>query len=188
MKADNVILFDMDGTLCDWFGKIIKDLNTIKGPDEPEITEIPKGGIKKYLRTRLDVLMQRIDWWVDLEPLPLGMDLWNIAGELGFERMILTQGPRRNPEAWTGKKIWVDKFLGIDTKVTITRDKSIVDGAILIDDWPLYVLPWLQEHPSRSVILPQGPHNTTFKHKRSITYTGNNRDDVITLIKSHKKE
>jgi hypothetical protein len=48
--------------------------------------------------------------------------------------VILTQGPRRNANAWTGKKLWIDRNLGPDTDVTITRDKGLVYGKVLVDD------------------------------------------------------
>lgn len=184
LKSDNVILFDMDNTLVDWDTAILRDLNALRCHKEEKVTIIPKNGIKKHFRARMDRIMMSIDWWANLDTVQLGMDLWTLAGELGFERVICTQGPRRNPYAWTGKKLWVDKVLGQDVKVIITRDKSLVKGAILVDDWPLYVIPWLEENPKSAVILPKHHHNITFKHKRATIYSGKNIQDIRNIMLS----
>ena len=185
-KADNVILFDLDNTLVDWDEQILKDMNSLRSENEPEIISLPKGRLKNYLRKRMDFIMQNIQWWENLKIRQIGMDIWNLAGELEFERVILTQGPRKNPKAWTGKKLWVDKNLGQDTKLIITRDKTLVDGAVLVDDWPLYIIPWLKEHPTRHIILPMHHHNTTFTNKQAIKYTGKNLSDIRNLFNSIK--
>ena len=59
-----------------------------------------------------------------------------LAKELGYKRKILTQGPKRNPFAWSGKKMWIDKRLGVNTEITVTRDKSGSYGKVLVDDYP----------------------------------------------------
>jgi len=53
--------------------------------------------------------------------------------------MILTQGPKKNPASWSGKKKWIDKNLGQDVDITITRDKGLVYGKVLVDDYPGYI-------------------------------------------------
>jgi hypothetical protein len=44
--------------------------------------------------------------------------------------MILTQGPRKNPASWAGKKKCIDRHLGQDADITITRDKGLVYGKV----------------------------------------------------------
>jgi hypothetical protein len=80
-----------------------------------------------------------------------------------------------------GKKMWIDKNLGTDVDITITRKKEAVYGKILVDDWPEYVLQWLEWRPRGLVIMPVQKHNISFNHPQAIHYDGSN----IGLVKEH---
>ncbi|MGA0270493.1 MAG: hypothetical protein ACO3ME_09370, partial [Ilumatobacteraceae bacterium] len=67
--------------------------------------------------------------------------------------------------------------------VTISSDKSMVYGRVLMDDWPPYVVPWLKARPRALVILPDRPWNQGFEHPRVIRYTGDNDDVVFEALK-----
>ena len=80
------------------------------------------------------MIMSSQSWWEGLPRLQLGWDVLEVAREQGYRIMILTQGPNRYPSAWSGKKLWIDRNLGPGTDVTITRDKGLVYGRVLVDD------------------------------------------------------
>lgn len=174
-EHEKIILFDMDGTLCDYENKLISDLNELQSPDEKAVQCVPKDDAPSYLRKRADLIRSSEEWWATLPRFQLGFDIWELAKELEFRRMILTAGPKRNPNAWSGKKMWIDANLGSDTDITITRDKGLVYGKVLVDDWPEYILRWLQWRPRGLVIMPASRANENFKHDQVIRYTGERR-------------
>ncbi len=75
-------------------------------------------------------------WWVNLPRFRLGWDILKVVKRLGFHIVILTQRPRRNSVAYSGKKKWIDANLGEDIDVILTRDKGLVYGRVLVDDFP----------------------------------------------------
>jgi hypothetical protein len=175
---ENICLFDLDGTLCDYDKSLIEKLNTIRNPaNEGLITILPRDN-SQFMRARMNLIRSSAEWWANLPKLKLGFDIWEIAERLGYRKMILTAGPKRNPNAWAGKKMWIDKNLGEDVDVTITRDKGLVYGRVLVDDWPEYISRWLAWRPRGLVIMPASPHNELFTHPQVIRYDGKNRRKV----------
>lgn len=177
-EHEKIALFDMDGTLCDYESKLVSDLNDLRSPLEDYVEHVPKDNAPAYLRKRADLIRASEEWWSTLPRFQLGFDIWQLTNELGFRRMILTAGPKRNPSAWSGKKIWIDNNLGSNTDITITRDKGLVYGKVLVDDWPEYILQWLEWRPRGLVIMPASHSNENFKHKQVIRYTGQNFEQV----------
>lgn len=184
MKSDDIILFGLDGTLCDYDAALLSSLEDLRSPGEDVITVLPRKNIPTFLRARMDLIRSKAGWWVGLKKFKLGMDIWTIAGNIGFKRMILTQGPKRNPKSWMGKKMWVDTNLGEDVDITITRNKGRVYGKILVDDYQDYIEEWLKWRPRGLVIMPAHDHNKYLKHPQVIRYTGMNLPEVsMAMIK-----
>lgn len=92
--------------------------------------------------------------------------------------MILTQGSRDNPSSWSRKKKWIDKHLGQDIDTTITRDKGLVYGKILVDDYPDYIERWIEWRKRGLVIMPANEFNKSYSHKQVIRYDGRNLKEV----------
>jgi hypothetical protein len=181
-ESEKIALFDMDGTLCDYETKLIADLSLLRAPTEMLVTSVPKDDAPKYLRARADLIRLTTEWWENLPKFQLGFDIWDLIGDMRWRRMILTQGPKKNPNAWMGKKMWIDKNLGTDVDITITRDKGLVYGKILVDDWPDYILRWLEWRPRGLVIMPASKQNIGFSHKQVVRYDGENLKAVIDRI------
>lgn len=182
-RIEDIALFDMDGTICDYDATLFADLEKLRGPDEPVFHPPIKDRAPAYIQERAKLIQACKNWWANLPKFKLGFDLWDLAGELEFQRMILTQGPRRNPNAWTGKKLWIDKNLGPDTDIIITRDKGLVYGKVLVDDFPKYIERWLEWRPRGLVIMPANPENQDYKHPQVIRYDGSNLDQVREAMK-----
>lgn len=183
MRQDAIALFDMDGTLCDYEKKLISDLNEIRSSNEDEVTSVPRDDAPLYLRKRANLIRSSTEWWATLPQFRLGFDVWHLALQIGYRRMILTQGPKRNPNAWSGKKIWLDNNVGNEVDVTITRDKGLVYGKVLVDDWPEYIEQWLEWRPRGLVIMPASKANVNFKHKQVIRYDGDNFAEVSNAMR-----
>jgi hypothetical protein len=176
-RAEPVALFDMDGTLCDHEGQLRRDLKALMAPCERDF----KGDLHKapeHVKRRAEMIMSSQDWWAGLPRFRLGWDVLQVARDQGYRIMILTQGPRRYPTAWTGKKVWIDRELGPDTDVTITRDKGLVYGKVLVDDYPLYLERWLEHRRNGLAIMPANDWNGDFEHRQVIRYDGTNLDEV----------
>lgn len=183
-RAEKIALFDMDGTLCDYELGLEQSMLELQSPDEPPYSGVPRDDAPEYLRARANIIRQDPEWWARLPKFKLGMDVWHIAETLGYRRMVLTQGPKRNPNAWTGKKLWIDRNLGWDIEITITRDKGLVYGKILVDDWPEYILKWLEWRPRGFVIMPASKANATFEHPQVLRYDGTDTYKVWDVFRS----
>lgn len=182
-RSEDVALFDMDDTLCDYSGQILKDLRRLTSPGEPEFV----GQIRDapdYVQRRADLMMASQEWWESLPRLQLGWDVLNVAQDQGYRVMILTQGPSRYPSAWTGKKLWIDKNMGQEVDVTITRDKGLVYGKVLVDDFPGYIERWLRWRKNGLVIMPANDSNKNYRHAQVVRYDGTNLEEVRLVMEA----
>ncbi len=102
---------------------------------------------------------------------------------LGFELHVLTKGPRSTPNAWSEKVEWCAEHLP-DANVTVTGDKSLVYGRVLVDDYPPYFTRWLEVRPRGLVVCVAHPWNEGFAkggaqaHPSVLRYDGENRAEL----------
>jgi hypothetical protein len=183
---EDVALFDMDGTLCDYNTGLIQELEKLRSPSEPPFHP-PFRDMPKHIEERANIIRKSEEWWASLPKFQLGWDVLKIARNLKYDIMILTQGPRRNPYSWSGKKRWIDANLGEDIDITITRKKSLVYGKVLVDDYPGYVREWLAWRPRGVVIMPANTENQGYKHPQVIRYDGTNLDQVKEAMQKAKR-
>lgn len=183
-RIENIALFDMDGTLCDYEAGLEQSMALLQSPEEPHYSGVPRDDAPAYLKARADIIRHDPEWWANLPRFQLGMDIWAVTERLGYRQMILTQGPKRNPNAWTGKKLWIDKHLGQNTDITITRDKGLVYGKVLVDDWPEYIIRWLEWRPRGLVIMPASKANISFEHPQVLRYDGTNFLKISDALKA----
>lgn len=176
MKRDKIVLFDLDGTLADYDGQLLKDLQRIASEYEPPpvlYADTP------YLEARRQVITSQVGWWLKLEKFQLGWDILEIAEEIGYTIAVLTKGPSTKHAAWAEKIEWCNRHLaGYVDGVTITHDKGLVYGAALVDDYPEYIKKWLEHRPRGLVIMPAHDHNEGFTHPNVVRYDGTNVDEV----------
>jgi len=174
-----IALFDMDGTLADYDGQLLKDLQKIASPIEPSIDgfDIHKGG--GYLEARRHMITSQVGWWLKLKKFQLGFDIIELCKSIGYEIVVLTKGPSTKYNAWSEKVEWCNKYLKEYIKgVTITNDKGLVYGKVLVDDFPDYIISWLNHRPRGLVIMPAHPFNESFKHPNVVRYDGTNIEEV----------
>ena len=183
MKTHRIALFDMDGTLADYERQMRRDLKKLEALDEAQYG-LHDRGAPKYFGSRLELIKAQSGWWLSLPKLPLGFDLLRTAEELGFHIQILTMGPHDTPSAWSEKVQWCHKYIDRSVKVTVTEDKSIVYGSLLVDDSPDFILGWLDNHPDGLGVLPAQPLNEGFEHPRAIRYDGTNLEAVQARMKA----
>lgn len=173
MKEDLIALVDMDGTLFDYEGSLKNELAKLRSPFEKEIGFNFKEN-PKYIQNRIDLITGYESFWADMPKFKLGWDVLEILQDLDYQIDILTQGPRRNPVAWSGKKKCIDKHFGEDFNITQTRNKGRVYGKVLVDDFPGYIENWLRWRKNGQVIMPANDFNQDFKNSQVIRYDGKN--------------
>lgn len=157
-------LFDMDGTLCDHTGALMRDLELIKSPGDPEVKRHDDDE-PEWAKERKRLIRSQRGWWKDLDHIDFGFDIYQAVRKIGFQINILTKGPWTCAHAWTEKVQWCREHLHDDVKITITEDKSIVYGRVLVDDYVPYVVGWLNARPRGLVIMVANPENEFHIHE-----------------------
>ena len=77
------------------------------------------------------------DFFFNLEPLPLAIESVNtLIDEPLFEIYILTAPSIRNPLCYIEKRLWIEKYFGLDfcNNLIVCSNKGLLKGQYLIDD------------------------------------------------------
>lgn len=176
MGRQKIALFDLDGTLADYDGQLLRDLQRIASEYEPPpalYSNIP------YLEARRHVITNQTGWFANLPKFKLGWDILEIARDIGYTISVVTKGPQSKLAAWSEKVAWCNEHLAdyVDG-VTITHDKGLLYGSALVDDWPLYIQSWLAHRPRGLVIMPASDANIGYSHPNVVRYDGSNIEEV----------
>lgn len=164
-------LVDLDGTLADFDGAMRLGMRKLASPDEVFIWN-REGDKYPHLRARRELVMRQQGFFRNLEPIKRNMMLVDHIAGMGFDLHILTKGPMYAPNAWTEKLEWCQKHLRPGTPLTITQNKELVYGKLLVDDWTPYVERWLEVRPRGLAIIPATKANVGFYHPRAERFTG----------------
>lgn len=150
---DNVALVDMDGTLCDFRGQLDADVaRVLNGRGEP--VQVPAGVVQQ-----IEYLIRgQAGWYRNLKPIPFGFEIVRMLQELGFRIMIMTKSSKESKNAWSEKVAWIAEHLP-EADVTVTQDKSLVYGKVMVDDFPNHFIPWMGHRPRGVVVMPIQPWN-----------------------------
>lgn len=171
----DIALFDMDGSLADYEGALLRELEALRSPlEEPliagtlwEAEELP------HIKRRMSLVKSLPGFWYNLQPIQVGIDAIAICRKFGFDVQILTKGPRRHPNAWDEKVRWCQAHLG-DLDIHVTSDKGLVYGKVLYDDYPPYMVRWLEHRPRGLGIMPITASNKDFRHPNVLRWDGSN--------------
>jgi len=191
--SDRVILFDLDGTLCDFDGELRKYMDSISSPGEV-IPEDLWDESRDWLYQRRRLITSQPGWWRGLPRFNLGFDVLNyVLNRDEFDEVdihVLTKGPQSKPFAWKEKVEWCKKNLPDRVKITVSEDKGLVYERVLVDDWPGYITRWLENRPRGLVIMPAHDHNKTFVHPQVIRYDGSDeaKEKVFAAVRKRLLE
>jgi len=180
--SEKIALVDLDGTLADYHGQLYDDMCKIAGPHDTNSFPDEWHNLPEWMENRRQVITGQPGWWANLPKLKLGFDIYDLLESYECEIHILTKGPGSKPFAWKEKVEWVQKNVGDRSNITITSDKGLVYGKILVDDWPGYIERWLEWRPRGLVIMPAHPYNLNFSHPNVVRYDGTNISQVIERI------
>jgi 5'-nucleotidase len=181
---DRIALIDLDGTVADYDTAMREAMHSIQDPKEPPYGHrFPEKDEPAYVEARRKMIQRQPGFWLKLKPLERGFEVLEEMRAIGFQLHVLTKGPKTTPNAWSEKVLWCAEHLP-DAVVTITGDKSLVYGRVLLDDFPPYFEPWLVNRPRGLVVCLAHPWNEEFArggskaHPSIIRYDGT---DVIEL-------
>lgn len=181
MKS-KIALVDMDGTLADYQGALTAEMEKLQGPEEQPY--LFYGEREPHIAAREALVKCQAGFWRSLPQIQLGFDIVEDLRTIGYGLHILTKGPRTTVSAWTEKVEWCKVNIP-DADITVTHDKSLVYGRVLIDDFPPYFLGWLATRPRGLVICVAQECNKEFgKDKNIIRYDGTNREQVREALKA----
>lgn len=153
-------LIDMDGTLCDFINTLNNRIKEFKQKEFAFMTEFSEEVEEEIALA----VRKEPGFWRTLPKIELGFKIVEMLKEIGYDLHVLTKGPYRSTNAWTEKVEWCREHLP-GVPVTITEDKGIVYGKILVDDWPSYCEAWLKHRPRGIVIMPAHDYNEGFDKK-----------------------
>lgn len=171
------ILFNLDGTLCDFAGGMARFMQPLEGPGESHDYDNYSQDVEpNYMRARRRMVKQLPGFWRNLAPYEPGFQLLKLARDAGLRLVIFTKGPIGQPRAFMEKVEWCRTHIGEDFDISLVTDKGLHYGKILVDDWPPYIEKWLAHRPRGRVIMPLHPYNKTFEHPQVVRFR-NTKDD-----------
>jgi len=169
MKKLCTILFDQDGVLanytkahCEAIAREFPELPRLR-PEEATCFNTEDHFPPEY-RARIEALTLRPGFFLNLEPLPGAIEALRTLLALGFDVRICTSPKKIFDNCVAEKFAWLKKHLGEEfvERIVLTRDKTLVQGDILVDDKPhitgictptwkhiLYDQPYNREHISQ---------------------------------------
>jgi len=196
--TDKVALIDLDGTVADYDSALITAMRSIQTPDEvPYGDRYTNSGNRTeiaYVEARRKMIQRQPGFWKNLAPLPIGFHVVEELRQLGFMLHVLTKGPTTTPTAWSEKVEWCREHLP-DAVVTVTGDKSLVYGRVLVDDFPPYFEKWLAVRPRGLIVCVAHPWNEGYakggkqEHPNILRYDGKNRSELkARLIQAYERK
>lgn len=176
MNEDNVCLWDMDGSLCDYSGAMYESLLKLQSPNDPPLTKDNMWRLEAdHMNERRRLIKNQPGWWLNLKPIVKGFSVFKLAKDLGFHNQILTKGPKKHSLAWQEKVQWCAKHFGDEVDVSVVCGKGGTYGKVLYDDFPDYVEAWLKWRPRGLVIMPVDnytPSHPIYDHENVIEWDG----------------
>lgn len=177
-----VALFDLDGTLADFDMAMRTRMYLLAGPNEPVWYPDREDVELEYIRERRRIIKNVPGFWTGLAAMGDGFHLMGMAHQIGFRLMILSRGPSQNSLAWKEKIDWCRESIPFPHEITLTEDKGLVYGRVLVDDWPQYIERWRTFRPRGQVIMPARRWNQDFHRPNVYRYADHSQDDEVMEI------
>ena len=183
MTASRTALIDLDGTMANYDKALHEGLEGLVGPDENTTwfnsgVGFKRESLQSWQRERERLVRSADGFYRNLEPIAMGFQILDLLKRSGFICHVATKCPFDNSAQAAKEKIeWCHNYLR-DLKVTICGDKSLMMGAILFDDWPCYITPWLENNPDSVVLMLDQPWNRDFSHDRVVRVQNLDWDEI----------
>lgn len=184
--TDKVALIDLDNTIADYDGSMGLQMISINSPSE---TYQRYDVEPPYIEARRKLIQRQPGFWERLNILPMGIQIVDELRQLQFTLHVLTKGPASCPAAWSEKVKWCRAVIP-DALVTVTEDKSLTYGRVLVDDYPPYFEKWLLARPRGLVICVAHHYNKDFakggskEHPNVLRFDGSNINELKIRLKN----
>lgn len=165
MKS-KIILFDMDGVMCQYDEKLLRCAHERFGLplyQSHEVTHFNSEALfQKEYQERVEAIADEEGFFLDLKPFPGVIKAFEeITSDPRLEVFICTTPKRfyKSSSSVSEKHTWIARYLGCEwtDRMILTRDKTLVRGDILVDDKPeikgVQVPSWVHVYHNR-------PYNT----------------------------
>ena len=184
--TNTIILVDMDGVLCDFNQSLLRNAHEKLGAplltNKDCTTFYTEEMFGSQFRDGVAKLSDESDFFANLAPIEGAVDALNEMEALGFTVFICT-APKKfyhNPHCAEEKHRWVMKHFGKQwtERIILTRDKTLVHGAVLIDDKPEITGSVV---PTWKHVYFDQPYNSTYDKPR-ITTWGSWEAELLPLL------
>lgn len=177
IEDPRIALFDLDGSLANYVKKLYKELELLRGPNESTADDYNDN--LPHIAARQLLIKNTPGFWLNLERIEAGFKVFDLVKSVGYKQHVLTRAPRVGINAWSEKAQWCEINLP-NVDVTVTKgSKGLTYGRVLFDDWPPYMLDWLQHRPRGLGIMLSQPWNVGFTHPNVIIIDQNNLEDSL---------
>lgn len=193
-KRGEIILVDMDGVLADYTQGVLDSM----GLHYPEMIRLPYEAHVEFdthkvypteLHEQIRELTYRKGFFAGLKPIEGALEGIQWLTEEGYDIRICTSPLRRWQHCVAEKYEWVAAYLGSGfvERMILTRDKSLVWGAYLIDDRPnpaehaVVSPPWIH-------LLYDQPYNRNVTGIQRVTWRELIRTGIVHNIKEERAE
>lgn len=138
-----IILVDQDQTIADFEGRFLQ-LWRRRYPERPFIPLKERQGLplvydySRRWRRDVDAILLERGFFLKLEPIPGMRKALLEMRAAGHEVFICTSPKRGSAHCVEEKYFWLKKHLGLyfAERMITARDKTLVRGNVLVDDWP----------------------------------------------------
>jgi 5'-nucleotidase len=188
MKTKPIALVDMDGTLCDFDAAMSAELEALRGPNEdPTLDETAYEDVP-HIKARRRLIKAKPGFWRTLPKLELGFQILETLQSIGYQPHVLTKGPAKSALAYAEKVEWCRANIpGIP--ITLSDDKGLVYGRVLVDDWVPYVTRWLEHRPRGMVVAVAHRWNLDIEKAfpQVVRYDGSNYRQMRSALEAQYK-
>jgi len=158
-----VVLVDMDGCLVDWDAGFVRAWRE-RGPIERTRYKM-EDCVPPAQRDEAMALMRMQGFFLGLPPAEGGLQALRDMVAEGFEVVVCTSPILDSNFCAQEKYQWIIRHLGQEwaRRVVLTADKTVVDGAVLIDDKP--AISGINRTPAWEHIVFDAPYNAGTGHR-----------------------
>jgi 5'-nucleotidase len=183
-----IILVDLDGVVFDWSGFVRGELHEILPPDQHKtheqihsfyLEDVYPG---KEAARQIKRITQKAGLYSSLKPIEGSVEAVKKLGELGYNVFFCTA-----PETeYQDQMCWSEKAQAIEShfgeawvrKLILTKDKTLVQGTILVDDKPPLQIKGIVP-PTWIQLLFDQPYNQTMARETTWRGRWNDLFDVL---------